>query len=63
MVKHNQTIRLQKPTNCLSVFDHYVGLALKGKSSPGTSLLKKEAKIFFWILKCQQSLRIWRLKG
>ena len=30
MVKHTQTIRQQKPTNCLSVTDHFVGLALKG---------------------------------
>ena len=30
MVKHTQTTRRQKPTNCLSVFDHFVGLALKG---------------------------------
>ena len=30
MVKHTQIIRRQKPTNCLSVFDHFVGLALKG---------------------------------
>ena len=29
MVKNTQTIRRQKPTNCLSVFDHFVGLALK----------------------------------
>ena len=29
MVNHTQTIRRQKPTNCLSVFDHFVGLALK----------------------------------
>ena len=29
-VKHTQAIRRQLPTNCLSVFDHYVGLALKG---------------------------------
>ena len=28
MVKHTQTIRRQ--SNCLSVFDHFVGLALKG---------------------------------
>ena len=26
MVKHTQAIQ---PTNCLSVFDHFVGLALK----------------------------------
>ena len=40
MVKNTQTIRRQiancklktckLPTNCLSVFDHFVGLALKG---------------------------------
>ena len=35
MVKHTQTIRWLKPTNCLNVFDHFMGLALKG-------LLKKE---------------------
>ena len=31
-VKHTQTIRRLLPTNCLSVFDHFVGLALKGLS-------------------------------
>ena len=29
MIKHTQTIRLQKPTNCLRMFDHFMGLALK----------------------------------
>ena len=29
MVKHTQTICRLLPTNCLSVFDHFVGLALK----------------------------------
>ena len=29
MVKHTQTIRRQKPTIRLSVFDHFVALALK----------------------------------
>ena len=29
MVKHTQTIRRQQPTNCLSVFGHFVGFALK----------------------------------
>ena len=29
MVKHTQTIRRQQPTNGLSVFDHFVGLAVK----------------------------------
>ena len=30
MVKHTQTIRRLLPTNCLSVFNYFVGLALKG---------------------------------
>ena len=30
MVKHTQTIRWLLPTNFLSLFDHFVGLALKG---------------------------------
>ena len=30
MVKHSQTIRRLLPTNCLSAFDHFVGLVLKG---------------------------------
>ena len=30
MIKHTQTIRCQQLSNCLSVFDHFVGLALKG---------------------------------
>ena len=30
MVKHTQTICRQKLTYCLSMFDHIVGLALKG---------------------------------
>ena len=28
-IKHTQTIRQLLPTNCVSVFDHFVGLALK----------------------------------
>ena len=30
MFKHTQTIRPLLPTNCLSVFDHFVGMALEG---------------------------------
>ena len=30
MVKHTETIRRLLPTNFLSVFDHFVELALKG---------------------------------
>ena len=32
MDKHTQTIRRLLATNCLSVFDHFVGLVLKGLS-------------------------------
>ena len=30
MVKHTQAICRLLPTNCLNVFDHFVGLAFKG---------------------------------
>ena len=30
MVKHTQTICQQQSTDCLSVFDNFVGLALNG---------------------------------
>ena len=30
MIENTQKIRRQKPTKCLSMFDHFVGLALKG---------------------------------
>ena len=30
MIKHTQTIHGQQSTNCLSVFDHFVGLVFKG---------------------------------
>ena len=33
MVKHTQTIRRLLPTNRLSVFDNFVGLAFKGLKS------------------------------
>ena len=31
MIKHAQTIRRQKPTNCLSVLDHFWSVRLKKK--------------------------------
>ena len=40
MVKHTQTIRRQHATNCLSVFDHFVGLALQGLKEMKEDLLK-----------------------
>ena len=32
MVKHTQTIHRQQPMSCLSVFNQFVGLTLKGLS-------------------------------
>ena len=40
MVKHTQTIRRLLPTNCLSVFNHFVELTLKR--------LKLVFRIFYW---------------
>ena len=45
MVKHSQTIRRQKPTNCLNVFDHFVGLALKWLISESTGYVAGANKI------------------
>ena len=40
MVKHTQTIHRLLPTNCLSVFDHFVGLALEGLRPCHTSMIE-----------------------
>ena len=41
MVKHTQTIRRLLPMNCLSVFDYFVGLALKGLTSVPPKIVRK----------------------
>ena len=46
IVKHTQTIRRQQPTNCLSVFDHFLGLVLEGLICSFFDALKV-AVIFF----------------
>ena len=46
MVKHTQTIRRFWPTNCLSVFDHFAGLVLKGL----TLLTLAEIIVLFYTL-------------
>ena len=46
MVKHTQTIRWEKPTNCLSVLDHFVGLAFKWLRSSIDSQECKALQIF-----------------
>ena len=45
-VKHTQTAFVSKlPTNCLSVFDHFVGLGLKGLSN--IDCINKEKQIIW----------------
>ena len=46
LVKHTQTIRRLWPTNCLSVFDHFAGLVLKGL----TLLTLAEIIVLFYTL-------------
>ena len=53
MVKHTQTNRRQQPRNRLSVFDHFVGLVIKGlrfTSAPFT-LTNDSSKTFHVIQK------------
>ena len=51
MVKHTQKIRRQQSTNCLSVFDYFVELALKGLTESYTKIketaFQKNAKNCF----------------
>ena len=47
MVKHSQAIRRLLPTNCLSVFDHFVGLASKG-----LMLTLNRFNTLFWSFHC-----------
>ena len=62
MVKHTQTIRKQQPTNYLSVFDHFMGLALKGlisMQSPSGDNFETESLTYpvpkIWIQVCSES--------
>ena len=45
MVKHTQTIRRQNLTNCLIVFDYFVGLALKWLNHSLTGTLTRSKEI------------------
>ena len=47
MVKHTQTIRQLLATNCLSVFDHFVGLVPKG-GFPLSEMNGDFAEKFIW---------------
>ena len=49
MVKHTQIIRRLLPTNCFSLFEYFVGLALKGLKYTLKHVLKtkcSEAKVY-----------------
>ena len=49
MVKHTKTNRRLLSTNCLSVFDHFVGLALKRlKFIPLWEYQNKRITLFFY---------------
>ena len=54
MVKQTQTIRLLLLKNCLSVFDHFAGLALKGFEY-------FDLPIYNGVLPCKLSSRPWLL--
>ena len=56
MVKHTQTIRRQQPKNCLSVFDPFMGLLLKGLT--GHKQIWPSANFFFsFTIKSKKTLK------
>ena len=57
MVKHIQAIHWLLPTNCLSVFDHYEGLALKRLNSFDIKLVHS-VRIYIYILKRHYKLHM-----
>ena len=46
MIKHTQTIPRQQPMNCLSVTDHFVGLAIKGLTQAGRFIRLRNLCVF-----------------
>ena len=46
MVKHTQAILRQFPTNCLSVFDHFVKLVLKGLNTLPGDFIETNKKFY-----------------
>ena len=52
MVKHTQTTRRQQPMNYLSVFEYFVGLALKESSHSNWCNLKWVTLVFDLTLLC-----------
>ena len=65
MVKHTQTTPwLYSSTNCLSVFDHFVGLACKGLRKSSKLCLNLCSRRWFWstpnLVICLISLGLWQ---
>ena len=58
MVKHTQTIRRLFQTNCLSVFDHFVGLTVKGLiQQTGFCMISLGGKSLFFNLEPNTKLK------
>ena len=59
MVKHAQTIRWEKPTNCLSAFGHYVGLTLKGLKEDSDGFRRRKNLEQFIIFKQSNTVNLF----
>ena len=57
MAKHTQTIRHKQQRNCLSVFDHFLGVALKGLGQM-SKLLRQPALRVHSIVRFECSLYV-----
>ena len=50
MVKHTQTIRWQQLANCLSVFNYFVGLALKVNTPLGITIHPAHIGVYLFLI-------------
>ena len=62
MVKHTQTIRRQKPTNCLRTSDYFVGLVLKGLTTFGNLFEVFPKLLFPAVLNVRNKLSFYKTK-
>ena len=61
MVKHTQTIHRQKPTNCLSVFEHFVELVLKWlRYNNFYSIWQSHNLIETFLISCQNFYQVYK---
>ena len=68
MVKHTQIIRRQQPKNCLSVFDHFVGMAFKRSNICSNKTFRNFPTVFFTLFyrvkfDIEKLLKKWRLRN